>query len=43
MKDKMVKALNALIPSANNKKIIQDMMNDPVYGPKLKQLDVEEE
>ncbi len=43
MKDKMVKALNALIPSANNKKIIQDLMNDPVYGPKLKQLDVEEE
>lgn len=43
MKDKMVKALNALIPSANNRKVIQDMMNDPVYGPKLKQLDVEEE
>lgn len=43
MKDKMVKALNALIPSENNKKIIQDLMNDPVYGPKLKQLDVEEE
>ena len=43
MKDKMVKALNALIPSPNNKKVIQDLMNDPVYGPKLKQLDVEEE
>jgi len=43
MKDKMVKALKALIPSDNNKKIIQDMMDDPVYGPKLKQLDVEEE
>ncbi|WP_374332976.1 hypothetical protein [Aestuariivirga sp.] len=43
MKDKMVKALKALIPSENNKKVIQDLMNDPVYGAKLKQLDVEEE
>ena len=43
MKDKMVKALKALIPSDNNKKVIQDLMNDPVYGPKLKQLDIEEE
>lgn len=43
MKDKMVKALKALIPSENNKKVIQDLMNDPVYGPKLKQLDIEEE
>jgi hypothetical protein len=43
MKDKMIKALNALIPSDNNKKIIQDLMNDPVSGPKIKQLDVEEE
>jgi hypothetical protein len=43
MKDKMVKALKALIPSDNNKKVVQDLMNDPVYGPKLKQLDIEEE
>lgn len=43
MKDKMVKALKALIPSDNNKKIIEDMLADPVYGPKLKQLDIEEE
>lgn len=43
MKDKMVKALKALIPSENNKKVIQDLMADPVYGPKLKQIDVEEE
>lgn len=43
MKDKMVKALTALIPSDNNKKIIEDMLADPVYGPKLKQLDIEEE
>ena len=43
MKDKMVKALKALIPSDNNRKILQDLMNDPVYGTKLKQLDIEEE
>jgi hypothetical protein len=43
MRDKMVKALTALIPSDNNKKIIEDMLADPVYGPKLKQLDIEEE
>ncbi|WP_421694315.1 hypothetical protein [Aestuariivirga sp.] len=43
MKDKMVKALKALIPSDNNKKVIQDLMNDAVYGPKFKQLDIEEE
>ena len=43
MKDKMVKALKALIPSDNNKKVIEDLIADPVYGPKLKQLDTEEE
>lgn len=43
MKDKMVKALRALIPSENNKKVIQDLMADPAYAPKLKQLDIEEE
>jgi hypothetical protein len=43
MKDKMVKALKALIPSANNRKAVEDLMNDPVYGPRLKQLDTEEE
>jgi predicted transport protein len=43
MKDKMIKALRALIPSANNKKIVEEMMADPVYGERLKQLDIEEE
>ena len=43
MKDKMVKALKALIPSENNKKVIEELMADPVFGPKLKQLDTEEE
>ena len=43
MKDRMIKALKAMIPSENNKKVIEDLMADPVYGPKLKQLDIEEE
>lgn len=43
MKDKMVKALKALIPSETNKKIVEDMVADPVYGSRLKQLDIEEE
>ena len=43
IKDRMVKALKAMIPSENNKKVVEDLMADPVYGPKLKQLDIEEE
>ena len=43
IKDRMIKALKAMIPSGNNKKIVEDMMADAVYGPKLKQLDIEEE
>lgn len=43
MKDRMIKALKAMIPSGNNKKVIEDLLADPVYGPRLKQLDIEEE
>ncbi len=43
MKDRMIKALKAMIPSDNNKKVIEDLLADPVYGAKLKQLDIEEE
>lgn len=43
IKDRMVKALKALIPSDNNRKVVEDMLNDPVYGGKLKLLDIEEE
>jgi hypothetical protein len=32
-----------MIPSDNNKKVIEDLMADAVYGPKLKQLDIEQE
>ena len=43
IKDRMIKALKALIPSDNNRKVIEDLFNDPVYGEKLKLLDIEEE
>lgn len=39
MKDRMIKSIRAMIPSANNRKIVEDLMKDPVYGEKLKQLD----
>jgi hypothetical protein len=43
MKDKMIKSLEAMIPSANNKKIISDLMKDPAYTEKIKILEIEEE
>lgn len=43
IKDRMIKALKALIPSENNKKVVAEMMDDAVYAEKLKLLDIEEE
>lgn len=43
MKDRMIASLRAMIPSENNKKVVADMLADPVYADKLKQLDIEEE
>ncbi len=43
MRERMVQALSAMIPSDNNRKIVEEMMKDPVYGEKLKQLETEEE
>ena len=43
IKDRMIKALKALIPSDNNKKVVGAMMDDAVYAEKLKLLDIEEE
>jgi hypothetical protein len=43
IKDRMIAALKAMIPSENNKKVVEQLLADPVYGPKLKQLDIEEE
>ncbi|WP_162914330.1 hypothetical protein [Taklimakanibacter lacteus] len=38
MKDRMIKGLKAMIPSENNKKIVQAMIDDPDYTEKLRLL-----
>jgi hypothetical protein len=43
MKDRMIKSLKAMIPSDNNKKVVQELMKDQAYAEKLKQLDTQEE
>jgi hypothetical protein len=43
MKDRMVKSLSAMIPSANNNKVVEDLIKDQAYAEKLKSLDVESE
>lgn len=43
MKDRMIASLRAIIPSENNARIVSDMLADPVYAGRLKQLELEEE
>lgn len=43
MKDRMIASLNAMIPSENNRKVVEELMKDPAYAEKLKQLETEEE
>jgi hypothetical protein len=43
MKDRIITSLNALIPSENNHKIVQEMIDNPAYTEKLKLLETEEE
>jgi hypothetical protein len=43
MKDRIVASLNALIPSENNRGIVQQMIDNPAYTEKLKLLETEEE
>lgn len=43
MKDRIIASLNALIPSENNRKVVQELMDNPVYVEKLKLLETEEE
>jgi hypothetical protein len=38
LKDRMIKGLKAMIPSENNKKIVQALIDDPAYTEKLKLL-----
>ena len=42
LKDKMVASLTAMIPSENNRKVVQSMMDEPAYSEKLKLLAEEE-
>lgn len=39
MRDRMITSLKAMIPSANNRKIIEDILVDPAYAEKLKLLE----
>jgi hypothetical protein len=43
MRDRMISALNAMIPSDNNRKVVEDLMKDPAAAEKLKLLDTEAE
>lgn len=43
MKDRMIKGLKAMIPSENNKKVVQTLIDDPSYSEKLKLLSEEGE
>ena len=43
MKDRMIKSLQATIPSDNNKKIVEDLIKDVTYGDKIKLLESSEE
>jgi hypothetical protein len=43
MKDRLTKSLQAMIPSENNRKVIDDLMKDPAMSEKVNLLEIEEE
>lgn len=43
MKDRMIASLKAMIPSENNRKVIQELIDDPAYAENVKLLETEEE
>jgi hypothetical protein len=43
MRDRMINALNAMIPSDNNKKVLAELKADPAYAEKVKLLETESE
>lgn len=43
MKDKLLASLRALIPTENNRKVVQSLLDDPAYSDKIKQLESEDE
>ena len=43
LKARMIGSLNAMIPSENNRTVVAEMIKDPAYAEKLKQLETVEE
>ncbi len=43
MKDRMITSLKAMIPSENNKKVVEDLLANADYAEKLKQIELVEE
>ncbi len=43
MKTRMISSLNAMIPSPNNRTVVAELIEDPAYAEKLKQLETVEE
>lgn len=43
MKDRIITSLKALIPSENNRQVVQGLIDNPAYTEKLKLLETEEE
>jgi hypothetical protein len=43
MRERMIKALQSMIPSDNNKKVLEEIKSDPAYTEKLKMLETETE
>lgn len=39
LRDRMIASLSAMIPSENNKKVVQELLADPAYKEKLEQLE----
>jgi hypothetical protein len=43
LKVRMINSLNAMIPSQNNRTVVSELIKDPAYAEKLKQLETVEE
>jgi len=43
LKARMISSLNAMIPSENNRTVVAELIKDPIYAEKLKQLETVEE
>jgi hypothetical protein len=43
LKERTIKSLMAMIPSENNRSVVQALVDDPAYADKLKLLEEEQE